>query len=92
MRLPTSTPEQQKHEASRQFCEEMYQAFLEGRRIEIPVTPDTYFKVQAQISANTRHFWGGRGFRIRTKADAFKTKTVLYVWLERSKQHDQAAA
>lgn len=80
MRIPAFTPEQKKHEASRAFCEEMYQAFLDDRRIEVPVTHDTWVRVQAQVSANTRHFWNGRGFRIRTKSN--KGKTVLFVWLE----------
>lgn len=91
MRLPALTPEQQKHEASRQFCEEMYQAFLDGRRIDVPVTRETVIKVQARISGNTRHFWSGRGFRIRTKADT--ANGTLSVWLELgpSKQRERAA-
>lgn len=80
MRLPAETPEQKKHEASRAFCETLYQAFLDDKKVLVPVTRDTVVDTQARISANTRHFWTERGYRIRTQSD--KAKTILSVWLE----------
>lgn len=80
MRLPTVTVEQQIHEDGRQHSERLYAAFLAGERIEIPVTVETVYAVQAQESASYGRFWRARGFRIRTKRNG--AQTVLWVWLE----------
>lgn len=80
MRLPAINHEQKRHEASRQWCEELYQAFQDGRRLAVPITRETAWRTQNRISANTRQFWSTRGFRIRTSSDTMKT--ILSVWLE----------
>lgn len=80
MRLPAITVQQRQHEDSRQRHEELYQAFLDGTRVQRPITPDTWIEDQNATSANARAFWRTRGFRIRTKTNA--EKTVMDVWLE----------
>lgn len=90
MRLPAETPEQKRHEASRQFCETLYQAFLDGHKVHVTATRETIKNTQARISANTRHFWASRGFAIRTKSS--KQKTTLLVWLEKRETIQEAAA
>lgn len=80
MRLPATTRTQTLREDSRHFHEALYQALLDERRVSVVVTPHTMAAEQLRISGNARKFWADRGFRIRTKM----TKTVLYVWLERT--------
>lgn len=79
MRLPTTSRTQKLREDSRQFHEALYQAFLDGRRVNIIVSPHTIAAEQLRISGNARKFWADRGFQIRTQAQA--GQTVLAIWI-----------
>jgi hypothetical protein len=80
VRLPAVTPQQKQHEASRQFHEALYTAFLGQHGVIVTVTPETANDEQLSVSSRPRAFWRARGFRIRTRIE--EQKTVLRVWLE----------
>lgn len=80
MRLPAESKKQRDNEDSREFCERLYQAFLDKKRVVVVVAPWNWFDEQRRISGATRPFWHRRGYRLRTQTN--REKTQLFVWLE----------
>jgi hypothetical protein len=90
MRLPTCTAEQRRHEACRQRHEALYQGFLDGTRLHVAVTPESWIQIQNATSSRIRQYWAARGFLVRTATN--KEKSALWVWLEAKPEHLQRTA
>lgn len=80
MRLPVVTPGQKRVEEARQFSERLYQAFKDGKRLQVRVDADDYVRQRLALSSNVRNFWNQRGFRLRTSVH--QDRSLVTVWLE----------
>lgn len=90
MRLPTTTANQKLREDSRQFCELVYQAFLDDHKVILKVSEETTaLDLQQKISWTLHKFWRARGFSIHTHQG--EDKTFIRVWLSQSPARRRAA-